>query len=203
MRLALVSVLMLIAIIVPFLLWGEALEQWAAAYVRSEAGWWPVAAAIAALLASDIVLPVPSSLLATAAGALLGFTGGAAASWLGMTAGCLLGYALGSRTGGERLLGPSDLQRVRHAQQRFGDWMLIVFRAVPVLAEASVFFAGLSRMPWRRFAAITSISNLGISLAYSAAGAFFAGRESFLLVFAAAVALPGVAMIMSRQLNRP
>lgn len=152
-------------------------------------------------LAADIVLPVPSSLLSTAAGALLGFAGGTLTSWLGMTAGCLIGFLLSRRVPGEKMLGPAEMQRVRNAQQRYGDWMLMLFRAVPVLAEASVFFAGLTLMPLRRFLLITATSNLGISLAYAGTGAFFAGRESFLMAFAGAIAIPAVAMLGARLLT--
>jgi uncharacterized membrane protein YdjX (TVP38/TMEM64 family) len=69
---------------------------------------------------------------------------------------------------------------------------------VPVLAEASVFLAGLARMPFGRFAWITGLSNLGISAVYAAAGAFAARRESFLLAFAAAVLIPAAAMLAVR-----
>ncbi len=198
MRLAAVSAAMLACILIPFFLWGEQIEHWAGGYVRSGAGWWPVACVITALLAADILLPVPSSILSTASGALLGFVPGVAATWLGMTAGCGIGYWLGSRTNGAKLLGPVELDRVRRARERFGDWMLIVFRAVPVLAEASVFFAGLTAMPRTRFLALCSASNLGIAIVYSAAGAFFAGSDSFLWAFGAALGLPAVALLAVR-----
>lgn len=199
MRLAAVSVLMLALILIPFFLWGEQMEQWANAHIRTGVGWWPAFGLITALLASDIVLPIPSSILSTAAGALLGFVPGAIATWLGMTAGCALGYLLGSRSNGEKLLGAGEMDRLRQARERYGDWMLIVFRTVPVLAEASVYFAGLAKMSWPRFLGITAASNLGIALAYSATGAFFAGRDSFLAAFFGAITIPAVAMLLTRR----
>lgn len=197
-RWALLLALTLAAILIPFFLWGEPLEQWIRTLLESGSARWTVAAALAGLLALDIVLPVPSSLVSTAAGALLGFAGGVLTSWIGMTAGCLLGYWLAAGSKGERLLGEVEVARLRRTQERFGDWMLIVFRAVPVLAEASVIFAGLTRVPLRRFLLITATSNLGISIAYSATGAFFARRESFLLAFAGAIAIPALAMLIAR-----
>lgn len=202
-RLALLSAIMLAVILVPFLLWGDAIEHWATVFVQSGTGRGQVAAVIAALLASDIALPVPSSLLSTAAGALLGFPLGTLTSWIGMTAGCLIGYRMGRHAPAEKLLGPQETQRVKAAAERFGDWMLVVFRAVPVLAEASVFFAGLSAMPATRFLAITALSNLGISAAYAATGAWFQSRENFLIVFAGAVGIPAVAALAARFLLGP
>lgn len=198
LRLGIAAIGMLAVILIPFALWGERIEAWAASFVSSGAGWWQAAAVFSALLASDIVLPVPSSLISTAAGALLGFAGGVACSWLGMTAGCLFGYLLGRRSPAEKLLGEAESAKVMEARAKYGDWVLIVFRAVPVLAEASVFVAGLARMPFRRFAWITGLSNLGISAVYAAAGAFAARRESFLLAFTAAVLIPAAAMLAAR-----
>jgi membrane protein DedA with SNARE-associated domain len=78
---------------------------------------------------------------------------------------------------------------------------MVLCRPVPVLAEASVVFAGLVHAPLGRFLRLTAFSNLGIALGYSAVGAF-AGREhstgAFLLAFLGALLLPGVFMVISR-----
>lgn len=193
------SVLTLVFILVPFLLWEDAILGWTRGLLESGGARPALAAALAGVLAMDVVLPVPSSLVSTAAGALFGFVPGALVSALGMTAGCLLGYALGSRAPADRWIAASELARLRAAQSRYGDWLLILFRAVPVLAEASVFFAGLSRTPFARFLMLTSLSNVGISAVYSAAGAFSARRETFLFAFLAAMALPAVAILLTRR----
>ncbi len=163
-------------VLVPFALFGARVDAWAAGFFHpggAPPGW--VALVIAGLLAGDVVLPVPSSLVGTAAGYLLGFAGGTAVAWAGMTAGALLGYALGARAGrpaATRLVGPAELARLEALRARFGDGVLVVTRPVPVLAEAAVVFAGVGRMPLRRFLALTAASNLGISAAYAAVGHF-------------------------------
>jgi uncharacterized membrane protein YdjX (TVP38/TMEM64 family) len=185
-------------VLVPFALFGARVEAWAAGFFRPGAastGW--AALVIAGLLAGDVVLPVPSSLVGTAAGYLLGFAAGTAVAWAGMTAGCLLGYALGARAGrpaAGRLVGAEELVRLEALRARFGDWALVITRPVPVLAEAAVVFAGVGKMPPGRFLALTAFSNLGISAAYAAVGAFSASANSFLLAFAGAILLPLVAM---------
>jgi uncharacterized membrane protein YdjX (TVP38/TMEM64 family) len=195
-RWLLLFLLTLAAILVPYFLFGPRIEGATASFVSSGAGRWSIAAALSSLLALDVVLPVPSSLASTAAGALLGFWIGLAASWAGMTAGCVLGYFLGTR------VPPSDdIDRVRRARDRYGDAVLILFRAVPVLAEASVLFAGFTRMPWRRFLFLTSLSNLGISLVYVTTAVYSTQRESFLLAFAGAAAIPAAALLVMRALR--
>jgi uncharacterized membrane protein YdjX (TVP38/TMEM64 family) len=159
---------------------------------------------ISGLLASDVVLPVPSSLVSTAAGLLLGFWSGAAACWVGMMAGCLAGYGIGARAGraaASRLVGEAELERVASASRHFGEGMIVLFRAVPVLAEASVVFAGTVRMPLPRLLVVSGLSNLGISAAYAAVGAWSAEVPSFLLAFGGAVVLPLVAILASRFLT--
>ncbi|MCC6539958.1 MAG: VTT domain-containing protein [Bryobacterales bacterium] len=197
-RLPWIAAAMLAAILIPFFLWEEPILAWFETW-RAAPPSAAMAALLAALLAADILLPVPSSLVSTAAGALLGFLPGALVSWAGMTAGSFIGYALGRGAAASRWLPEADRARLARAQARYGDWLVIVFRSVPVLAEASAVFAGAAGMARGRFFTLAALANLGISLVYAGAGAFAAGRESFLLALAAAVALPGVAMLLVRR----
>ena len=198
------TLLLLALILVPWLGFESSLTGWAEAFLRSRPPWWQTGPAVSLLLAADVFLPVPSSVVSTASGLLLGFGTGALASWLGMTLGCLGGYWAGSRAGraaAERLVGPQELERVTRAGARFGDWTLVLFRAVPVLAEASVLFAGTVRLPFGRFLVVTSLSNLGISVAYAAVGAYSAQVASFLVALAGALLAPLAAMLLARLIG--
>jgi len=161
---------------------------------------WYAATAIGGLLASDVVLPIPSSVVSAGAGMLLGFSRGVAVVWLGMTASCLIGYLIGasSADAARRFVGRDGLIRASALAESYGDLMLVVSRPVPVLAEASVIFAGVVRTPFRRFLAMTSAANLGVAAGYAAIGAFSMRVESLLLAFAGAIAVPGLAMLVAR-----
>jgi uncharacterized membrane protein YdjX (TVP38/TMEM64 family) len=143
---------------------------------------------------------VPSSIVSTAAGVFLGFATGAAVVWTGMMSGCLIGYALGSRGSGaaRKLVGDEGIERAAGLVRRYGDMTIVLCRPVPVLAEASVVFAGLVRAPFARFARLTAISNLGIAVGYSAFGAFSLRVDSFLVAFLGALLLPGIFLLISR-----
>jgi uncharacterized membrane protein YdjX (TVP38/TMEM64 family) len=193
---------LLLAVLVPFFLWGEPLELAARGFLETRRPDWQVALVLGGLLAGDIALPVPSSLAATAAGALLGFWRGTLTCWAGMTVGSVLGYLLGARAGGtalRRMVGESEVARLARLAERHGPWFLVALRAVPVLAEASVVFAGVSRMPWRGFLTAAVLANLGISATYAAVGASAAEAGSFLLFFAGMVLLPAVALWLVRS----
>lgn len=196
-----VCLAMLAVILAPFFVFEDNVSRLADGLVSGAKPRWTAAAALAILLAADIILPVPSSVLSTAAGALLGFGPGAAVSWLGMSAACVLGYHLARRAGDAgvgRWLGEEDAETLRTARAKWQDGVIILFRPVPVLAEASVFFAGLTKMPFRRFLLLTGLSNLGISAVYAAAGAASAEFDSFLLAFASAIAAPAIFLLFAR-----
>ena len=196
MRAALIGGLILAVVLAPFFLFEERMTSLAGRLAAGESAWM-AGLGIAGLLAGDVFLPVPSSLISTAAGALLGFWEGTLVVFSGMTAACLLGYELARR--GRRLLPEADARRMALAAGRYGPRLVVLFRAVPVLAEASVLFAGLARMPRRQFLALAAPANLGIALAYSAVGAFSMRVNSFLLAFAAAILLPLLAFAIARR----
>ena len=195
------AAVVLAAILVPFFLYEEPINAWSRDFLDQEESRWVVSAVLGGLLTADLVLPVPSSVLSTAAGYLLGLWPGSLVTWTGMTGGCLIGYGLGATAGRKltrRFVGDAELERASLARNRFGDWMIVIFRAVPVLAEASVLFAGVAQMPFRRFLLLAALSNLGIAVTYSAVGAYALEVELFLLAFAGAILLPAVAMLVAR-----
>lgn len=203
MRWAIFWVIVAALILVPFFLFSKQIDGWTARFVASSETHRGIATLVlGALLAGDILLPVPSSIVSMSAGYLLGFAGGAATSFAGMTVSCALGYLLGKGGGRplvNRLVGAVETARFDELCRRFGRWVLVACRPVPVLAEASVLLAGVARMPFRRFFLMTSLSNLGISAVYAGVGHMSAQKGAFLLAFAASVLLPGAAMLLSRR----
>jgi uncharacterized membrane protein YdjX (TVP38/TMEM64 family) len=200
MRWAILIGLMFALIIIPFLIFEKQFEQLGTWLAEGHASGWASAATIGALLALDVFLPVPSSIVSTGAGVLLGFWRGALVIWVGMTIGCVIGYAFGVKAAGaaRKLVGADGLASAATVMDRYGPWALVICRPIPVLAESSVVFAGLVRTPVGPFMSLTTLSNLGIAVAYAAVGAFSVRAQSFLLTFAGALALPGLAMLIGR-----
>ncbi len=178
MRWAALWTLLLAAVLIPFALFAGRFDAIAERIARGDFSGWPAAVAVAGLLAIDVLLPVPSSVVSTAAGALFGFAAGTAVSWTGMTAGCALGYALGRLATGvaRRLVGDASLDRASKLAARHGHWAIALTRPVPVLAEAGIVFAGIARAPAARSLAVAALANLVISVAWSALGAVSVGR---------------------------
>ena len=126
LRWLLIGTLLLAAILVPFVLFEGAFERLGARMMSGDLAGWPAAALISGFLALDVVLPVPSSMVSTAAGAVMGLGRGAAVVWVGMMAGSVLGYVLGARATGVtgRFVGagqPGPRQTRRGDLWRLGD----------------------------------------------------------------------------------
>lgn len=146
------------------------------------------------LLAFDILLPVPSSLVALVAVTTLGVAGGSLVIFIGLCLGAILGYFLGA--GYIHLLAgwlnARERERASKFSPRFTPYALALLRGVPVLAEISVLAAGISRYSFRRFLLITSLANVGLAMAYGYIGSTLAGQESLLLAIIACMLLPGL-----------
>jgi uncharacterized membrane protein YdjX (TVP38/TMEM64 family) len=172
-KLAICLILLIAAIVMPFVFFEAQSRAWSEAAL-SVAGD-PITAGIvvAALLTLDVLLPIPSSVVSATAGALLGVVAGTAASTTGMTLGCVAGYWVGAvwlRDGLAHLVSEHELARAERLVDRLGTRALVLFRAIPVLAEATVIAAGVARMRFGRFALATLIPNFGISAAYATGG---------------------------------
>lgn len=200
MRWGLLWLIVIGVVLVPFVLFEEQFDAVAAEIAGGRVPAAVAATGIAALLTFDVLLPVPSSIVSTGAGVLLGFAAGTAVVWGGMMAGCLVAYALGAWASGgaQRLVGAQSLERARALASRYGDWTIVICRPVPVLAEATVIVAGLVRAPLRRFLALTGTANLGIAVAYAAVGAFAMRVDSFLMAFIGALLIPALALGIAR-----
>jgi hypothetical protein len=66
----------------------------------------------------------------------------------------------------------------------------VLFRALPVLAEASVLLLGATRLAWWRFLTPVALANLGIAAAYSWLGSYGRTQNMTAYVLVGSIALP-------------
>jgi membrane protein DedA with SNARE-associated domain len=178
--------------LVPFLACGARLDAIVAGWLDPP----PAPAALAVfevgVLAADLLLPVPSSMVTTLGGASLGIVAGTVCAWAGMTAGSLAGWWLGRRTAGRALkrIRPEDRAAVAREERRLGPLLVVVTRPLPLIAEAVALFAGAAGMPLGRFLAAAAGGNLAIAFAWSLAGAVGREAEALQWVLWASLAVP-------------
>ena len=201
MRSIVLASLLCLLIILPFLLWGEAAETWVDRFLSSESSLWILGTAIFLLLAGDIVLPIPSSVVATASGAFLGIGLGTIVSAGGMTAGVIAGLLIGQRYGRpacRAFVGAEAYDRLERYFRSHGLLILVLMRPVPVLAEASVISAASLGVEMKSAIAYTTLANLGVGFAYACLGAWAADRGTFILVFLASLVPPAIFFLGAR-----
>jgi uncharacterized membrane protein YdjX (TVP38/TMEM64 family) len=132
------------------------------------------ALAVVVLLAIDLFLPIPSSLVMILSGAAFGVAWGAAISLVGSIGGEWLGFELVRRYGrrmAERLVGAEELERLRRVFDRHGAAAIVATRPVPVLMETMSVVAGLSSMRRATFLLASLVGTAPIVVVYAWAGA--------------------------------
>jgi 3-dehydroquinate synthase len=199
------AALLLGFILVPFALLEGRMNELVQDTLQSKASIAWIALAVVAFLLADIVLPVPSSFVLSTTGYLLGLGVGTAVCFVGLSCASLAGYALGRYAGGpltQRIVGRAQLERFSRLSQRHGDLLLVAFRAMPVLAEATTILAGISRLPLPRFIAVVSVGNAVVAAVYAWIGAVSAGQSSFLFASVAAIVLPVIIVWSMRRVAR-
>ncbi|UUO06749.1 VTT domain-containing protein [Blastopirellula sp. J2-11] len=196
----------LLAPIAPLLFWEAEAEAVIAHWSEHPPGAPLTALIVFALLATDIFLPVPSSVVSTLAGSELGTVLATLVCWAGMTTGAVIAFALARRYGDaivRRYTQESDVIAMQKVADRIGPWGIALTRALPILAEAIVLLLGASRLEWRRFLPPMLLANLGIALAYAAFGELAAQHEWILVAAGVSAAAPLLlTWFFRRQLQR-
>jgi uncharacterized membrane protein YdjX (TVP38/TMEM64 family) len=162
----------------------------------------PVAAVVGVgLLIADVLLPVPSSLVMVAHGALFGVVGGTLLSLLGSVGAALFGFAIGRRGGNllDKLVTPSERARADQLLKRWGALAIIVTRPVPLLAETVAIIAGTSSLGWGRTTLAAVAGSLPPALLYAITGASVANLQNTTLVFGLVILIAGFFWIIGRS----
>lgn len=185
--------LILIGIIGPFLVWGAAFDQalslegtrtWLGQY-----GHWAWAAGMA-LLMSDIVLPIPGTVVMSALGWMYGWAWGGLIAAAGSFLSGLLAYALCrglGRPAARWIAGEAGLAKGEAFFARRGGWVVALSRWAPVLPEAVACLAGLARMPWRTFVLSLACGSLPLGFAFAAIGHLGHASPAWALALSAGV----------------
>jgi len=182
---AVVSFLGLLLLVVFFLV-EEPMPGFSAKEFRPDEGFATVPAVGGiGLLVADVILPVPSSLVMIANGAIFGIVLGTALSMVGMLGAGLTGFFIGRRGTKlfARLVAHGDRQRANLWIEKWGMLALALTRPLPILAEVTVIAAGTSSMKWPQMTLAVFVGSLPVALIYAAAGATARGFGNIGLAF--------------------
>ncbi|MBX3655178.1 MAG: VTT domain-containing protein [Ramlibacter sp.] len=191
----------LLCILIPFALWGEAMDRAAPHWIgyADHAVW--IATLGVALLVADVLLPVPSSVVGMALCWTLGPAWGGGALALGLTLSFAFGYALGRLVPEPQLrrwVGAALWDRVRERARHRALWWIVAARALPVLAEMSALLAGVWRVPVLPAMLMAALSSCGVAALYAASAWFGTNEPGMAVTLLATMALPALTWLLHR-----
>ncbi len=197
------ALLLLAGTIIPFMIWGEALEttfsvQGARAWM---AGFGPGAGVAGmALLVADILLPIPSTLVMSALGLTYGPLVGGLYAATGSALSGLIAYGLSRWLGRPlalRLAGEAGLRAGESFFATGGAWVVACSRCLPILPEAVACLAGLNRMPFQTFLLAVLCGSLPMGFVFAAIGAL--GRDEPAWALVLSVVVPALLWLGARR----
>jgi uncharacterized membrane protein YdjX (TVP38/TMEM64 family) len=166
------------------------------------------AALIAALLAADVALPIPSSIVMVLSGAAFGVLWGSLVALIGSIAGEWLGFELIRRYGrgvSRGIVGADEFERFSAFFERHGTLAVMLTRPLPVVMETMSLVAGLSTMSRAAFLGASLAGTAPIVVIYAYAGAVSRQVDSIVpaVVILVAVAACGYAWYRAKFAGGP
>jgi membrane protein DedA with SNARE-associated domain len=197
-------VLLCAVILVPFALWEGTLAELSQAALQQTSAML-LGLVVTGLLASDILLPIPSSLVMVGAAIALPPVIAFLCCFAGLMLGCGLGYGLGRWLGEPllaRMAGADRRVAVTDLFARHGVGIIAVCRPIPMLAELSIVMAGSAREPLVRFLPTCAAANAAVAAVYVALGAQVSDIWTLFAAVAASCLVPALGWMLLRGLTR-
>jgi len=157
------------------------------------------------LLLADVFIPIPSSVIMIAHGAVFGVVMGTLLSLVSSVGGAMIGWWVGQRGSGwlRRVVSPAEQARANALLARWGVLAIIISRLIPIVAETVAIMAGTTTLGWRKVLLATTAGTLPAALIYAIAGTVTTDLASGFLVMLAVVAVAAVAWVVGNRLTRP
>jgi uncharacterized membrane protein YdjX (TVP38/TMEM64 family) len=196
-RLSLIFLALASLVIIPFIIWGDQVEQ--AMSLEQTVTWlkstgnWAWAGGIG-LLIIDLFLPILGTVVMSALGLVYGWFWGGVLSALGSMGAGLLAYWLCRKLGrraahcftGEN--GLIEGERLFHGEA--GGWLVAFSRWMPVLPEVVACLAGMTKMPFSRFLGALAAGSIPMGFVFAWIG--HSGNERPILALILSAGLPPV-----------
>lgn len=170
----------------------------------NEGGW--IAALIGGgLLLADVFIPIPSSVIMIAHGAIFGILGGFLLSFFASVGGAMIGWWIGNRGSGfmDRIVTAKEKAQANSFIERYGLLAIIISRLIPIVAETVAIMSGTTNLGWKKVLIATSIGSAPPALIYAIAGEISDDFASGFLVAIAVVLLAGISWVVGKRFIEP
>ena len=206
MRLLWIFLGLAVLFLVPFAIWGGALESMLT--VSGTAAWlqgygkWAWAAGLI-LLMTDLFLPIPGTAVMSGLGYVYGPVWGGLIGAFGSCMAGSIAYGLCRLLGrrvAQRLLGERDLEKGERLFAGVGGWIVVLSRWLPLVPEVVSCMAGLTRMPAPNFHLALACGSVPLAFAFAVIGS--AGVDQPLTALALSALLPPIIWLGVRPFFR-
>ena len=150
------------------------------------------------ILAADIILPVPSSIVMYLNGVVLGVFQGALLSLAAGIVSCMVGYLLGNIAAKGLNQKPNETTQL--LVQRYGSFAIIITRGIPILSESICFTLGYNKVDFKNYVGLNIIGYLPICLLYAYFGNIAQTANLFLWSFAISIGLSALLWFLGKRL---
>lgn len=199
-RIALLIAAMVWVVLVPFALFGVALDGASQRWMADAGGPAMVALIGVTLLTVDVLLPVPASLVSLGLCWMLGPITGGLCVLVGHVLAFAFGYGLGARLPRQRLrayIGADGWDElVVHLRRRAWVW-IGVSRPLPVLSEIVAVSSGALRLPLGAVLPAALLSSAGVAVVYGSIAHWGMRQPSAVMVVVGSLALPAFFFLLS------
>lgn len=156
------------------------------------------------LLLSDLLLPIPGTIVMSALGAVYGIWIGGLLSAIGSMLAGMLGYGVGrffDEKFAKRWLGENDFEKGKGLFAKSGAWVVAISRALPILPEVLACMAGLLRMPFGMFVIALACGSVPMGYLFAWIGTVGRDQPAWGLVFSLGVpaVLWGLAAVLRKR----
>lgn len=138
-----------------------------------------------ALLAADMFLPTPSTIIMIANGYIFGLSTGLFISFIGMMIGNLIGFGVGKYGGQwlENFFPTEKRTSTANFMEKWGVLAIIISRPIPVLAESVMLLAGTTKMSFFKIFWSTTLGIFPVVVIYTLVGVYAVEWQENLLIF--------------------
>ena len=132
-------------------------------------------------LVSDIVLPVPSSIVMYSNGAVLGLVKGFSLSLISVILSSIIGYLIGF--GSSAILKSKSDISAKKILEKYGYAAILMTRGIPIVSESVCIVCGFNKYNFTFYMIFTIIGYVPVCLIYAYFGSIAVNRDLFLISF--------------------
>lgn len=150
------------------------------------------------LLVSDILLPVPSSIIMYMNGVILGFFNGFIVSLISANTFSVVGYFVGKYS--SKALKSKSNEMSKKILKKYGHFAIVMTRGIPILAESICFVCGYNSYNLKTYLLLNVVGFIPICLIYAYFGSIAVNQSLFFVSLGSSLLLSFLLWMFGKKL---